>query len=142
MDFRFNFNQLFGAKNTFDQKSDVVSCPLTASGNCGLTAWLVFFKRFFLLYLNFTDKTTDLDPKMIIDEEEVVVDGVDRMWKYEPGKCDSSVTRLTDENEEDWIEVKKTLSFGEKADITQNVLDTVVYLEVQFAILLYIITDP
>ena len=57
------------------------------------------------------------------------------MWKYEPGKCDSSVTRLTDENEEDWIEVKKTLSFGEKADITQNVRDTVVYLEGQFVIL-------
>ena len=68
--------------------------------------------------------------KINIDDEEVEVEGVDTMWKYEPGKCDSEISRTTDENWVEWIEVKKTLIYGEKSNVAQTVLDTIVYLQV------------
>jgi len=100
MDFRFSFDQLIGAKNTHDQKPDVEGCPLQ-----------------------------DSDAKMIIDEAEVDVEGVDKMWKYEPGTCDSTVSRVKDDNDVEWIEVKKTLVYGDSPDAAQKVQDTVVYLQ-------------
>ena len=69
---------------------------------------------------------------MTIDEEEVDVEGVDKMWKYEPGTCDSTVSRVKDDNDVEWIEVKKTLVYGDSPDAAQKVQDTVVYLQVKF----------
>ena len=69
---------------------------------------------------------------MIIEEEEIIVSGVDTMWKYEPGKCDSEVSRATDDNNIEWIEVKKTLIYGSGEETPKIVQETAVYLEVWF----------
>ena len=61
--------------------------------------------------------------------------GADTMWRHQPGMCNSEVSRIKDEDGNDWIEIKKTLLYGAQepeegaGPSKQKIRDRFVYLE-------------
>ena len=49
---------------------------------------------------------------LLADGTEETVTGVDKMWAYELGACDSKISTIYDDNDAKWILVKKTIVYG------------------------------
>jgi len=103
MDFRFDMTKLIG-ENQVDQLADTVTdCPVVA--NAGT---------------------------MKLNDADVTPDDVDSMWKHDLGKCDSFIQRSTDEEGNEWLEIKKTIVYAaDETKVGKDIDSTKIYLDDQ-----------